>query len=128
MHSSVRRPASSTETSAIGVKPVSKEGSERLIRAAIRYAVDNHRKSVTFVHKGNIMKFTEGGFRDWGYALAKREFPEQTVTWDECGGAVPEGKILIKDCICDAFLQQILTRPAEYDARRCLAAKPVSWS
>ena len=103
------------ETSAIGVKPVSKEGSERLIRAAIRYAVDNHRKSVTFVHKGNIMKFTEGGFRDWGYALAKREFPEQTVTWDECGGVVPEGKILVKDCICDAFLQQILTRPAEYD-------------
>ena len=103
------------ETSAIGVKPVSKEGSERLIRAAIRYAVDNRRKSVTFVHKGNIMKFTEGGFRDWGYALAKREFPEQTVTWDECGGVVPEGKILVKDCICDAFLQQILTRPAEYD-------------
>ena len=103
------------ETSAIGIKPVSKEGSERLIRAAIRYAIDNHRKSVTFVHKGNIMKFTEGGFRDWGYALAKREFPEQTVTWEECGGAVPEGKILIKDCICDAFLQQILTRPAEYD-------------
>ncbi len=103
------------ETSAIGIKPVSKEGSERLIRAAIRYAIDNHRKSVTFVHKGNIMKFTEGGFRDWGYALAKREFPEQTVTWDECNGAVPEDKILIKDCICDAFLQQILTRPAEYD-------------
>ena len=103
------------ETSAIGIKPVSKEGSERLIRAAIRYAIDNHRKSVTFVHKGNIMKFTEGGFRDWGYALAKREFPEQTVTWEECGGVVPEGKILIKDCICDAFLQQILTRPAEYD-------------
>ena len=103
------------ETSAIGIKPVSKEGSERLIRAAIRYAIDNHRKSVTFVHKGNIMKFTEGGFRDWGYALAKREFPEQTVTWEECNGAVPEGKILIKDCICDAFLQQILTRPAEYD-------------
>ena len=103
------------ETSAIGIKPVSKEGSERLIRAAIRYAIDNHRKSVTFVHKGNIMKFTEGGFRDWGYALAKREFPEQTVTWEECSGAVPEGKILIKDCICDAFLQQILTRPAEYD-------------
>ena len=85
------------------------------VATSIRYAVDNHRKSVTFVHKGNIMKFTEGGFRDWGYALAKREFPEQTVTWDECGGAVPEGKILIKDCICDAFLQQILTRPAEYD-------------
>ena len=103
------------ETSAIGIKPVSREGSERLIRAAIRYAIDNHRKSVTFVHKGNIMKFTEGGFRDWGYALAKREFPEQTVTWEECGGVVPEGKILIKDCICDAFLQQILTRPAEYD-------------
>ena len=103
------------ETSAIGVKPISTEGTQRLVRAALKYAVDNDRKSVTLVHKGNIMKFTEGGFRDWGYALAKREFPEQTVTWEECSGAVPEGKILIKDCICDAFLQQILTRPAEYD-------------
>ena len=104
------------ETSAIGIKPVSKEGSERLIRAAIRYAIDNHRKSVTLVHKGNIMKFTEGGFKEWGYALAKREFPDQVIAWADCpDGKVPTGKILIKDCICDAFLQQILTRPAEYD-------------
>ena len=103
------------ESSAIGVKPVSVEGSERLIRAAIRYAIDNNRKSVTLVHKGNIMKFTEGGFKEWGYALAKREFADKVVSWEECGGVVPEGKILIKDCICDAFLQQILTRPAEYD-------------
>ncbi len=103
------------ETSAIGIKPVSREGSERLIRAAIRYAIDNGRKSVTLVHKGNIMKFTEGGFKEWGYELAKREFGDKLVSWDDCGGKVPEGKILIKDCICDAFLQQILTRPAEYD-------------
>ncbi|MBP5182318.1 MAG: NADP-dependent isocitrate dehydrogenase [Lentisphaeria bacterium] len=104
------------ESSAIGIKPVSKEGSERLIRAAIRYAIENKRKSVTFVHKGNIMKFTEGGFKEWGYALAKREFPEETVSLADCpDGKVPEGKIVIKDCICDAFLQQILTRPAEYD-------------
>ncbi len=103
------------ETSAIGIKPVSLDGSERLIRAAIRYAIRNNRKSVTFVHKGNIMKFTEGGFKDWGYALARREFANETVCWDDCNGVVPEGKILIKDCICDAFLQQILTRPAEYD-------------
>ena len=103
------------ESSAIGIKPVSVEGSERLIRAAIQYAIDNNRKSVTLVHKGNIMKFTEGGFKEWGYALAKREFADKVVSWEECGGVVPEGKILIKDCICDAFLQQILTRPAEYD-------------
>lgn len=103
------------ETSAIGIKPVSKEGSERLVRAAIRYAIANGRKSVTLVHKGNIMKFTEGGFKEWGYALAKREFGDVTVSYDECDGKAPEGKIMIKDCICDAFLQQILTRPAEYD-------------
>ena len=103
------------ETSSIGIKPVSREGSERLIRAAIQYAIANHRKSVTLVHKGNIMKFTEGGFKDWGYQLAKREFPDKTVSWEECSGVVPEDKILIKDCICDAFLQQILTRPGEYD-------------
>ncbi len=103
------------ETSAIGIKPVSREGSERLIRAAIRYAIDNRRKSVTLVHKGNIMKFTEGGFKEWGYELARREFGDKLVAWDDCGGKVPEGRILIKDCICDAFLQQILTRPAEYD-------------
>lgn len=103
------------ETSGIGVKPVSREGSERLIRAAIRYAIDNKRKSVTLVHKGNIMKFTEGAFKDWGYELAKREFPNEVIAWADCNGVVPEGKIVIKDCICDAFLQQILTRPAEYD-------------
>ena len=103
------------ETSAIGVKPVSREGSERLIRAAIRYALDNNRKSVTLVHKGNIMKFTEGAFKDWGYELAKREFADKVAVASECDWKAPEGKILIKDCICDAFLQQILTRPAEYD-------------
>lgn len=103
------------ETSGIGIKPISREGSERLIRAAIRYAIDNKRRSVTLVHKGNIMKFTEGAFKDWGYELAKREFPDQVVAWADCGGAAPEGKIILKDCICDAFLQQILTRPAEYD-------------
>ena len=103
------------ETSGIGIKPVSREGSERLIRTAIQYAIDNGRKSVTLVHKGNIMKFTEGAFKEWGYELAKREFPDQVVAWADCGGTVPEGKIVIKDCICDAFLQQILTRPAEYD-------------
>ena len=103
------------ETSGIGIKPVSKDGSERLIRAAIRYAIDNKRRSVTLVHKGNIMKFTEGAFKDWGYELARREFPEEVVSWEECGGVAPDRKIVIKDCICDAFLQQILTRPADYD-------------
>jgi isocitrate dehydrogenase len=103
------------QTSSVGIKPISQEGTERLVRAAIEYAVKNNRKSVTIVHKGNIMKFTEGGFRDWGYALAKREFPTQTVSWDDCGGNPPAGKLLIKDVIADAFLQQILTRPAEYD-------------
>ncbi len=103
------------QTSSIGVKPVSVEGTERLVRAAIQYAIANKRKSMTLVHKGNIMKFTEGAFRDWGYALAKREFPDQTVSWDDCGGKPPAGKILVKDVIADAFLQQILTRPAEYD-------------
>jgi len=101
------------ETSSIGVKPVSEEGSKRLIRAAIRYAIANNRKSVTLVHKGNIMKFTEGGFREWGYELAKEEFG--AVEFD--GGPwckLPNG-IVIKDAIADAFLQQILTRPAEYD-------------
>jgi isocitrate dehydrogenase len=103
------------ESSSIGIKPVSKEGTERLVRAAIQYAIRNKRTSVTLVHKGNIMKFTEGGFRDWGYELAKKEFAGDIVTWDDCGGRRPEGKILIKDVIADAFLQQILTRPAEYD-------------
>ncbi|HLP16832.1 MAG TPA: NADP-dependent isocitrate dehydrogenase [Bacteroidota bacterium] len=103
------------KSSSIGIKPVSIEGTERLVRAAIKYAIDNKRKSVTLVHKGNIMKYTEGGFREWGYALAKKEFSDHVVSWDDCGGVVPEGKILIKDVIADAFLQQILTRPAEYD-------------
>lgn len=103
------------QTSSIGIKPVSQEGTERLVRAALRYAVDNKRTSLTMVHKGNIMKFTEGGFRDWGYELAKREFRDQVVSWEECGGKPPAGKILIKDVIADAFLQQILTRPNEYD-------------
>ena len=103
------------ETSAIGIKPVSREGSERLVRAAIEYAIANNRKSVTLVHKGNIMKFTEGGFKDWGYELARREFGDKVAVAADCDWKAPEGKILIKDCICDAFLQQILTRPDEYD-------------
>lgn len=101
------------ETSAIGIKPVSVEGSERLIRRAIQYAIDNGRKSVTLVHKGNIMKFTEGGFKKWGYELAKREFGAVEID----GGPwcrLPNG-IVIKDVIADAFLQQILLRPDEYD-------------
>jgi len=103
------------ESSSIGIKPVSKEGSERLVRAAIRYALENGRRNVTLVHKGNIMKFTEGGFKEWGYELARREFGDKVALWADCDGKAPEGKILIKDCICDAFLQQILTRPDEYD-------------
>ena len=103
------------ECSSIGVKPVSIEGSKRLIRAAIDYAIANNRKSVTLVHKGNIMKFTEGGFKSWGYELVKEEYAGKAIAWDDCNGVAPEGMILVKDCICDAFLQQILTRPAEYD-------------
>jgi isocitrate dehydrogenase len=101
------------ETSAIGIKPVSIEGSERLIRKAIQYAIDNKRRSVTLVHKGNIMKFTEGGFKKWGYELAAREFGAKPIgegPWME----LPNG-IVIKDVIADAFLQQILLRPDEYD-------------
>jgi isocitrate dehydrogenase len=101
------------DTSAIGIKPVSSEGTERLVRRAIQYAIDNGRKSVTFVHKGNIMKFTEGGFKSWGYELAKREFGAAEID----GGPwcrLPNG-IVIKDVIADAFLQQILLRPGEYD-------------
>ena len=103
------------ETSSIGIKPISREGSERLIRAAINYALEHNRRSVTLVHKGNIMKFTEGGFKNWGYELVLREFADVAVGWADCDGNVPEGKLLVKDCICDAFLQQILTRPEEYD-------------
>ena len=101
------------QTSGIGIKPVSREGTERLVRKAIQYAIDNKRRSVTLVHKGNIMKFTEGAFRDWGYAFAKREFGAELVD----GGPWMKlpGGIIIKDVIADAFLQQILLRPDEYD-------------
>ncbi|MDO8346606.1 MAG: NADP-dependent isocitrate dehydrogenase [Rugosibacter sp.] len=105
------------DTSGIGIKPISREGSERLMRAAIKYAIDNKRKSVTIVHKGNIMKYTEGGFRDWSYGLAKKEFGGVEID----GGPwlkLPNG-IIIKDAIADAFLQQILLRPAEYDVIAC---------
>lgn len=119
------------ETSGIGIKPVSKEGSERLVRAAIRYAIAFNRKSITFVHKGNIMKFTEGAFRNWGYKLAETEFADHTYTWDqwertraEKGGkvaneeqeaALKSGKLLVKDMIADNALQQFLIRPDEFD-------------
>ena len=101
--------------SGIGIKPISATASKRLIRAAIEYAILNKRKSVTFVHKGNIQKFTEGAFRNWGYELAKKEFSGKCVTWEDCKGKVPKGKVLVKDAIADMFLQQILTRPGEFD-------------
>jgi len=123
----VRFPA----TSGVGIKPVSREGTERLVRAAIRYAIDQKRKSVTFVHKGNIMKFTEGAFMRWGYALALREFGDSVYTWDqwektkagkgepaanaEQKAALDQGKVLIKDAIADITLQQVLTRAKEFD-------------
>ncbi len=126
-YSKVRFP----DTTAMGFKPVSAEGSERLVRAAIDYALANGRKSVTFVHKGNIMKFTEGAFRNWGYALAEREFGDRVYTWEqwertkkdksedaanaEQKAALGSGKILVKDAIADIALQQILTRPTEFD-------------
>ncbi|MCY1027016.1 NADP-dependent isocitrate dehydrogenase [Mammaliicoccus sciuri] len=119
------------ETSGIGIKPVSKEGTERLVRAAINYAFDNNRRNVTLVHKGNIMKFTEGAFKKWGYDLAEREFGDRVFTWQQYdkiveeegkdaankaqSDAEAEGKLIIKDSIADIFLQQILTRPAEFD-------------
>jgi len=103
------------EDSGIGIKPVSKTGSERLIRAAIEYAIHNRRSSVTLVHKGNIQKFTEGAFRQWGYDLAKREYGDKVVSWDDCGGKPEGGKILIKDAIADIFFQQALTRAEEFD-------------
>ncbi|WP_348658054.1 NADP-dependent isocitrate dehydrogenase [Heyndrickxia faecalis] len=119
------------ETSGIGIKPVSKEGTERLVRAAINYAIKEGRKSVTLVHKGNIMKFTEGAFKNWGYELAEREFGDKVFTWSEYDRIKEEkgadaanqaqkeaeanGKIIIKDAIADIFLQQILTRPREFD-------------
>jgi isocitrate dehydrogenase len=119
------------ETSGIGIKPVSKEGSERLIRSAIEYAVVNKRKSVTLVHKGNIQKYTEGAFRNWGYQLAEREFADKVYTWEqwertkaakgekeanaEQDAAKKAGKVIIKDAIADITLQQVLTRPDEFD-------------
>lgn len=103
------------ETSGIGIKPVSREGTARLVRAAIRYAIDEGRQSVTLVHKGNIMKFTEGAFRDWGYELTRKEFQGQAVGWEDCGGQPPEGQVLVKDAIADITLQQVLTRPREFD-------------
>lgn len=119
------------ETSGIGIKPVSKEGTQRLVRAAINYAIKEKRESLTLVHKGNIMKFTEGGFKTWGYELAETEFADQTFTWNQYDAikeaegaeaadkaqaeALAAGKILVKDSIADIFLQQILTRPKEFD-------------
>jgi isocitrate dehydrogenase len=118
------------ESTSIGIKPVSKDGTERLVRAAILYAIEKKRPSVTIVHKGNIMKFTEGQFKNWGYALAEKEFGSKVFTWVQYDSikekdgeqaaeeaqkkAVAEGRIIIKDVIADAFLQQILTRPADY--------------
>ena len=102
------------EDSGIGIKPVSKTASEKLIRAAIQYAVDQERKNVVLVHKGNIMKFTEGAFRSWGYELVKKEFSDVAVSWEDCGGD-PGDKILVQDVIADAFLQQILIKPSDFD-------------
>jgi isocitrate dehydrogenase len=102
------------EDSGVGIKPVSVTGSKRLIRAAIKYAVDHDRKSVTLVHKGNIQKFTEGAFRNWGYELVREEFSDVAVGWDDCGGK-PGDKILVKDNIADITLQQVLTRPEDFD-------------
>lgn len=119
------------ETSGIGIKPISKEGTERLVRSAIEYAIKEGRKSLTLVHKGNIMKFTEGAFKNWGYDLCEREYGDKVFTWNEYDRikeaegtevadakqkeALAAGKILVKDSIADIFLQQILTRPAEFD-------------
>tara|TARA_B100000401_G_scaffold307906_1_gene212031 strand:- start:438 stop:1295 length:858 start_codon:yes stop_codon:yes gene_type:complete len=115
----------------LGIKPISREGTNRLVSAAIDYAISNNRKSVTLVHKGNIMKFTEGGFKQWGYEIAEKDYSDKVFTWSQYdkiaesegietanriqNEAVSQGKIIIKDVIADAFLQQILTRPDEYD-------------
>ncbi|MFQ5477564.1 MAG: isocitrate dehydrogenase (NADP(+)) [Candidatus Binatia bacterium] len=105
--------------SGIGIKPISRTGSQRLVRAAIAYALSHGRESVTLVHKGNIQKYTEGAFRDWGYEVALAEFRDQVVTeqelWDQHGGRLPAGRVLVKDRIADAMFQQLLLRPAEYD-------------
>ncbi len=102
------------EDSGIGIKPISKTASERLIRAALNYAVENNKKNLAIVHKGNIMKFTEGAFRAWGYELVRSEFSDVAVSWDDCNGE-PGDKILVQDVIADAFLQQILIKPQEFD-------------
>ncbi|HTO06054.1 MAG TPA: NADP-dependent isocitrate dehydrogenase [Myxococcota bacterium] len=102
-------------TSGIGIKPVSRQGTERLVRAALDYAIEHKRKSVTLVHKGNIMKYTEGAFRDWGYKLVKKEYQGRAIGWDDCGGKPPDGQVLVKDSIADITLQQVLTRPDEFD-------------
>jgi len=102
------------EHSGIGIKPMSKYGSQRLVRAAIKYALSHHRESVTMVHKGNIQKFTEGAFMNWGYELVREEFADVAVGWEDCDGK-PDGKLLVKDAIADITLQQVLTRPTEFD-------------
>jgi len=102
------------EGSGIGIKPISKSGSQRLQRAALQYAVDRGRKNVHFVHKGNIMKYTEGAFNKWGYELVKEEFSDVAVSWEDSGGKAGD-KILVQDAIADIALQQVLTRPAEFD-------------
>lgn len=102
------------ETSGIGIKPMSQEGTYRLVRAAIEYAIAHKKKSLTLVHKGNIMKFTEGGFRDWGYQITKEEFQGKAVGWDDCEGKPPAGQLLVKDAIADITLQQVLTRPEDF--------------
>ncbi|MFW6413824.1 MAG: NADP-dependent isocitrate dehydrogenase [Verrucomicrobiota bacterium] len=103
------------EDSGIGIKPVSETGSKRLVRAAIEYAINEGRKRVTLVHKGNIQKFTEGAFRKWGYEVARDEFPKHCIAWEDCAGHPPEDKILVQDTIADNFLQQILLRPKDHD-------------
>ncbi len=102
-------------TSGIGVKPISRQGTERLVRAALDYAIEHKRKSVTLVHKGNIMKYTEGAFRDWGYKLVQKEYKGRAIGWDDCDGKAPDGQVLVKDSIADITLQQVLTRPDEFD-------------
>ncbi|MBW2023299.1 MAG: isocitrate dehydrogenase (NADP(+)) [Deltaproteobacteria bacterium] len=101
--------------SAIGIKPISRARSRRLVKAALHYAIKHRRKSITLVHKGNIQKFTEGAFRQWGYELAAELYPEDTISYEDCDGTPPEGKVLIKDAIADIFFQQALTRPDDFD-------------
>ncbi len=101
--------------SGIGIKPISQSRTRRLVKAAIEYAIEHQRKSVTLVHKGNIQKFTEGAFRQWGYETAKELYPSQTIAWDECNGTVSGEKVVIKDTIADIFFQQALTRPDDFD-------------